>query len=135
MSEMAALVDERTIVSLRQINENMQRCAHEPSLFLAENQLFHFTIYRASNNPVVLPMIESLWMQIGPVLNLVTTELGIKAATHHHSEIISNLEKKDPKGARRALEADINDAAATILAYMQPSKDFKKNEDSSLVRV
>src|SRR5262249_38237701 len=44
--------------------------------YLAKNQEFHFTLYQAANMPVALQMIESLWLQAGPLLNLAIAEYG-----------------------------------------------------------
>jgi len=34
------------------------------------NKDLHFALYRAARMPTLFGMIESLWLQIGPVLNL-----------------------------------------------------------------
>ena len=119
MEEMARRADSATIAELDAINQAMRRAGANPQEFLLENQRFHFTIYRASQNRVILPMIESLWMQIGPMLHLVINELGIKASTKWHNEIVVALGAGDPHAARTALESDINDAAALILEYIR----------------
>ena len=73
-------------------------------------------------------MIESLWMQIGPMLHLVINELGIKASTKWHNAIVVALRAGDPKAARTALESDINDAAALILEYIQAITNPKESQ-------
>ncbi|XOT98787.1 FCD domain-containing protein, partial [Alcaligenes pakistanensis] len=35
---------------------------------LEKNRIFHFTIYAAAQSPVMLAMIESLWLQSGAYL-------------------------------------------------------------------
>jgi len=119
MEEMARRANSKIIAELDAINRAMRSSSAKPPEFLLENQKFHFTIYRASQNRVILPMIESLWMQIGPMLHLVINELGIKASTKWHNAIVSALRADEPKAARAALESDINDAAMLILDYIQ----------------
>jgi DNA-binding GntR family transcriptional regulator len=91
--------------------------------YLAKNQEFHFTLYRAADMPVALQMIESLWLQAGPLLNLAIGEYGFEAAQDHHRELLDQLAKHNVKGARAAIEADITDAARVIRAYLASRPD------------
>ncbi|HSY88570.1 MAG TPA: FCD domain-containing protein, partial [Verrucomicrobiae bacterium] len=86
--------------------------------YLAKNQEFHFTLYQAAGMPVALQMIESLWLQAGPLLNLAIGEYGFEGAQDHHRELLDQLAKHNVKGARSAIEADITDAARIIRAYL-----------------
>jgi len=86
--------------------------------YLAKNQEFHFTLYQAAGMPVALQMIESLWLQAGPLLNLAIGEYGFEGAQDHHRELLDHLAKHNVKGARGAIEADITDAARIIRAYL-----------------
>jgi len=86
--------------------------------YLAKNQEFHFTLYQAANMPVALQMIESLWLQAGPLLNLAIAEYGFEEAQDHHRELLDQLGKHNAKGARAAIEADITDAARIIHTYL-----------------
>jgi DNA-binding GntR family transcriptional regulator len=86
--------------------------------YLAKNQEFHFTLYRAAGMPVALQMIESLWLQAGPLLNLAIGEYGFETAQNHHRELLDQLTRRSVKGARSAIEADIADAAQIIRAYL-----------------
>ena len=61
--------------------------------------------------PVALQVIESLWLQAGPLLNLALSELGFRTGQDHHRELLNALSKRNVKAARAALEADIIDAA------------------------
>lgn len=88
--------------------------------YLALNREFHFTYYRAAHSDTLMPIIESLWLQAGPTLNLLVKdiELTMPAASDHHADAMSALEDGDPEGARRAFAADINDAADFILKLL-----------------
>lgn len=45
--------------------------ARDPQGALQLNEDFHFTIYAAAGMPVLLRMIESLWLQTGPTMRLL----------------------------------------------------------------
>ncbi len=77
---------------------------------LEKNRVFHFTIYEAAESPVMLAMIESLWLQSGPYLRgtrefMHTDEL---PADHLHESAIQAMRAGDFAGARRFIEADIS---------------------------
>jgi DNA-binding GntR family transcriptional regulator len=102
---------------LQQAHAEMNRMK-DVGEYLAKNQEFHFTLYQAAGMPVALQMIESLWLQAGPLLNLAIGEYGFEGAQDHHRELLDQLAKHNVKGARSAIEADITDAARIIRAYL-----------------
>src|SRR3981081_778744 len=71
---------------LSEINEAMKRCGTVADFHgaLTHNMAFHFTLYRAAGNPVVLPLIEMLWLQAGPFLALSLTTPGVRWTARHH---------------------------------------------------
>lgn len=77
------------------------------------NQRFHRTIYKAAGSRVLLPIIESLWLQSGPFIRasaaLFVEQDGL-SATHHHWAIIEAIDGRNPDAARKALQADITRA-------------------------
>jgi DNA-binding GntR family transcriptional regulator len=83
-----------------------------------QNRAFHFTIYRQSGSTVLLPIIESLWLQFGPYLR-EASELfdgGEGRGTNFHLEILDALSRKDASAARAALEADIGRAFDLVMS-------------------
>ncbi len=76
---------------------------------------FHFTLYRAAGKPVVLPLIEMLWLQAGPFLALSLTMPGVRWTARHHQAVLSALRASLGPSARRAIEADIEDTSVQLL--------------------
>ncbi|MEF0940902.1 GntR family transcriptional regulator [Rhizobium sp. BR 362] len=75
------------------------------------NQRFHFEIYRACGSAVLIPMIESLWLQSGPCIRVAIyafSEAGEVDTAHFHRGIVAALSVQDPTAAREALVADIS---------------------------
>ena len=79
-----------------------------------------FAVYAAARMPALFALIEGLWLQIGPVLNLDLRSgpqrLHALAAYEHHAGLVEALERKDGPAARRALVSDIETAADYILS-------------------
>lgn len=86
--------------------------------YLSSNRRFHFRLYQAANTVVMLPVVETLWTQIGPYLNQVfrSREGGTERAGHHHTEVLRALRRGDGEAAARAIWNDLSDAADSILA-------------------
>lgn len=83
-----------------------------------QNRAFHFAIYRQSGSAVLLPIIESLWLQFGPYLRKAS-ELFDGAegrGTNFHLEMLDALSRGDALAARSALEADIGRAFDLVMA-------------------
>lgn len=75
------------------------------------NQAFHFTLYRACGSAVLIPMIESLWLQSGPCTRAAIfafSEAGERDAARFHLSLLDALTAGDGAGARAALIADIS---------------------------
>ena len=114
----AAEISREALRRLQQAHGEMSRLKNVGE-YLAKNQEFHFTLYQAARMPVALQMIESLWLQAGPLLNLAVAEYGIETSQDHHRDLLTHLAAHDVKGARGAIEADITDAARIIHAYLE----------------
>ncbi len=74
------------------------------------NQRFHFHIYHAARSAVLIPIVESLWLQSGAIIRRaahIHDEHGGLAATDHHWALIDALERRDLQGAMQSLSNDI----------------------------
>ena len=77
------------------------------------NHAFHFRIYQAAGSAVLIPVVESLWLQSGPYVRAaarIHEEEGHRLAVRHHGKLIEALEHRDPAGAVAALTADITNS-------------------------
>lgn len=86
------------------------------------NQSFHFEIYRACGSSVLIPMIESLWLQSGPCIRVAIyafSEAGEVDTAHYHRSIVAALAAQDGQAAREALVADISRPFAFLRNKMQ----------------
>ncbi len=79
--------------------------------YLAWNLDFHFTVYKAARSPLILPVIESLWLRVGPCLNIMRTETTLGLGLDHHDEVLDALARGDGATARRAVERELSEAA------------------------
>lgn len=116
LAELAALaISEADLETLREIQSRIEANLSRDENFLRSNQEFHFHLYACAQRPITIEIIESLWLQVGPLLNYYRQRHGGDVAIQHHRTIIQALQDRNPIGARSAVQADLRDAAAVIL--------------------
>jgi DNA-binding GntR family transcriptional regulator len=80
------------------------------------NQDFHRSLYSANPFQVVVPLVESLWLQLGPFSRIAISKLEKIYIVDRHVEAIEALKLQNSFALRRAIEADIRDGIASIKA-------------------
>jgi len=78
------------------------------------NQDFHRYLYCANPYQIALPLIESLWLQLGPFSRIAISKLEKAYLVDRHAEALEALRQRNQFGLRRAIEADIRDGIASI---------------------
>ncbi|MDC1286457.1 GntR family transcriptional regulator [Gammaproteobacteria bacterium] len=78
------------------------------------NQAFHRYLYQVNPFQISVPLIESLWLQLGPFSRIAISKLEKVYLVDHHVEAMEALRQRNLFGLRRAIEADIRDGIASI---------------------
>ncbi|TYC51560.1 GntR family transcriptional regulator [Rhodobacterales bacterium] len=94
---------------LEAIDDEIDRCiiTGDAEAYMRLNHAFHFLIYRASASRVLLPLIESLWLQFAPFMRTVYGRVGTAILEDRHKEAIRAVELQDATALRAAIHADI----------------------------
>lgn len=93
---------------------------------LRANYDFHFLIYRRSNWPRLVAMIEIQWLRIGPSLNDLYPDFALtRKGVSNHMAAIAAFKKKDASGARKAMEQDISDGFQRLSALVKSRAEAK----------
>jgi DNA-binding GntR family transcriptional regulator len=95
------------------------------------NHDFHFHIYRAAGSAVLIPIVESLWLQSGPYVRAaaqIHDERRDIPATHYHWQLIQALERGDESGAVRALTHDITRSFNLVAKRLDEEDDDEEKE-------
>lgn len=92
---------------------------------LRYNRAFHLTLYQANPSQILVPMIETVWLRLGPFIRMATRNIGQTYLTDRHVEAMDAIARRDSFGLRAAIEADIRDGMGKIgreeLRAAQPS--------------
>jgi DNA-binding GntR family transcriptional regulator len=79
------------------------------------NEDFHFQIYRASGLPILVQIVEALWLKVGPTLNLLHTNYSAGwRGDENHRAILAALEQHDAAAAAAAVRRDLIDGKARL---------------------
>jgi DNA-binding GntR family transcriptional regulator len=118
----AIRITPETIEAMAADHQQMCRAeaAGQAGRYLAANCRFHFRLYESADAPVMLAVIQSMWLQIGPHLNHIFRLQRRASATarvdHHHNDLLRALRRQDAEAAAKAVWNDLSDAADSILA-------------------
>lgn len=94
------------------------------------NKDLHFAIYKCAEMPMLLQLIEALWLRVGPILNydlrsgskrletraIVDNHTRLVKTLNHHSHLVHALRTRDIDAAKAALKSDIENAAEFIVS-------------------
>jgi DNA-binding GntR family transcriptional regulator len=123
VDEAAMRIQSDVIKQLETLNdaftEEMRRKRNDSARLFRANKEFHFTIYRAAEMPVLLGIIENMWLQIGPFLHFSLgvrgREMTSKFAPDCHLRLIRAMRQRDGAAGRAALAGDLGGAAELML--------------------
>jgi DNA-binding GntR family transcriptional regulator len=76
---------------------------------------FHFSLYAIADQPALLRVIEGLWLQTGPYLNLLYPDyVASPRGPESRARIIKALQSHDAATARREIEGDVRRALTYV---------------------
>ncbi len=99
------------IDQMREIDDRMDahvRADDMDALTIA-NHDFHRVLYTANPDQAVMPIIESVWLQLGPFQRQMIDEVRHFYLVDRHKEILSALRDRNADELLDAIEADIRD--------------------------
>lgn len=86
------------------------------------NQSFHKDLYRLNPHQAVVPMIESVWLQLGPFQRQAIKSIKTTAMVDRHKEMLAAMEARDVTALCAALESDIRDGSILLGRAMLQSQ-------------
>ena len=111
---------EDTLRSLKLLNKQYlsARRKNDSDEWLRVNKEFHFTIYRESQMPILLTMIESLWNQVSPYYHIMfrQTELNDPlTGINYHRRMLEAMRKRNPEEVCRWLRTDLTESTDFVI--------------------
>jgi len=124
-------ISSRGIAGLARKNSLLLQAFAEADLDRAMrlNMEFHLDLYAFSNSVVLTPMIQGLWMRMGPIIRAGMDQKTVEWSASEHKVALSALELRDRKGVRRAIERDIR---GTVAAFEKTGVFTSRRHDQLL---
>ena len=102
--------------------------AKDPAATAMYNRHFHWAVNAASHRPLLIRIIESLWLRVGPQVSYSVQHdvLGgdiVRSAFHPHRLVLAALRAHDSTSAATAIAYDISRAGNIISAHLRAMED------------
>lgn len=82
--------------------------AQDAKAYLEANEEFHVTLYRASGSPLLMELIEAVWLKVGPISNQLFEDGRFALKLNDaHQDVMAALQQRDGTAVRRAIEQDM----------------------------
>ena len=92
------------------------------------NQAFHRYLYNQNPIQISLPMIESLWLQLGPFVRIGLSKLETYYDNDRHQEAMVAIQDQDSIALKQAIESDIRDGISLIKDVDKIYQDLRDQE-------
>lgn len=112
----AGKIDADSLSRLTAIAEAHENCRQNNEVYrmLELNQQLHFEIYALAGSPIMMQIIENLWLRHGPYMRLLTDDLVKQVGPNSnlevgpgHKMLMTALKAGDESAAAAALKTDI----------------------------
>ena len=103
-------LDAKQIATLSALCARMGRAlaAIDATDYLTANEDFHVLLYRAAGSPLLLSLIDTLWLKAGPISNqLFDSSDAVPLLNDAHLDLMRALKRRDSAAMRRAVEKDL----------------------------
>ncbi|MDD8023368.1 MAG: GntR family transcriptional regulator [Paracoccaceae bacterium] len=108
-------VSEIIIERLRELDDRMDGAiaARDLDALTRMNQEFHKILYCLNPYQAVMPLIESIWLQLGPFQRQVIENIEKINVVDRHKEMLAAMRARDMIAMCAAIESDIRDGSIT----------------------
>lgn len=109
-------IDKPRMKRLWRLNEQVDEAvdAGDIGAYLYHHRQFHYTFYNVGQTSVIMPLIESVWLQFSPFMRLAVSHIGVDYVMDRHVEALQAVERKDIAGLRFAVEADVREGLGSL---------------------
>jgi GntR family transcriptional regulator, transcriptional repressor for pyruvate dehydrogenase complex len=100
---------EKHFRGLEDLIKKMRRSVSQPKQFIALDLEFHVLLAEASNNPLLVDLLNMLRKQLSSaMLTFVTMPGGAALACKHHDEMLAAIRNRDSEAARMVMQIHLS---------------------------
>ncbi len=106
-------ISDITIAQLTELDDRMDKAlaGRDLDALTQMNQEFHKTLYSQNPDQATIPLIESVWLQLGPFQRQVIEHIDDFASADHHKEMLAAMHDRDLPALCAAIERDVHDGS------------------------
>jgi len=117
--------------TLRVLDTTLDRTIADGNVedYMRFNHAFHFHLYQAAESEVMLPLVESVWLQFGPFMRMVGGRVGTARFVDRHKQALEAIATRDSEALAHAIRDDVGDGMEMLGASLfgWPSSDTGTN--------
>lgn len=111
-----AHIDAEALAQLKALDDQVTHAidVQDAESYIRTNLAFHLSLYRHGPNEVILPLIESLWLQSAPFMRLVLNRIGLGYITDRHVQATDAIAARDALALKLAIASDIREGIGAL---------------------
>ncbi|UTA46983.1 GntR family transcriptional regulator [Simiduia sp. 21SJ11W-1] len=104
------------LARLKALDDEVTRAieVQDAESYIRTNLEFHLSLYRYGPNDVIMPLIESLWLQSAPFMRLVLNRIGLGYLTDRHVQATDAIANRDALALKLAIASDIREGIGAL---------------------
>lgn len=116
--------DDAFMSDLEVLLERLEATAQSGDIpsYIKTNYEFHLRLYQQSRSPVLIEVIDTLWLRVSPHLYQLEHGDQYKVSNIHHRDIVEAIAKGDEGAASEALADDLSDAYDVLVRMLFASE-------------
>src|SRR5580658_8156167 len=104
----AGRIEEQLLTTMREAVSGMDRNLRDPDGYVEADLDFHLALAEAVGNPLILSLLDSIVGLLREQRSRIfEVKGGPERGQHHHKQILSAIERRDPEAAREAMRAHL----------------------------
>lgn len=109
-------IDDRRLARMRAFDQQADQALAIGNFgrLVEANFDFHRCLYEARPGTVMLPLIESLWLRLGPFMRRAGETLSQTYQVDRHAEALAAIMQRDAEALKMAIAADIRDGSGHL---------------------
>lgn len=127
----ARFATRRQIDAIARLHERIVALAgRQEDQFYRLNKQFHFEVYAVADSPLLLTIIETLWLRAGPLLALGNPRRALEVSGATHAALVAALCARDAEAAKAALSRDLSASTEDMIAAMSALDPGRRRADA-----
>ncbi len=90
--------------------------------YLLHNHMFHFSLYKTADAPILLSITHSLWLRFGPSLRVVCGRFGTSNLPDRHEQALAAMHRRDTATLASAMRQDIQQGIDLVRQSIEQTK-------------